>query len=150
MKCVTCKYDGPMTPTTESHETRLGDRVVRGEVPAAACPSCGEVYVEGAALEQLELEIADAIVRAGIVDGATFRFLRHALGLQAKELAPLLGTTPETISRWETGVRDVDHAAWLALALLAADRRDGRTRARTIVDAAAHEPGALPAIVKVA
>src|SRR5262245_8374410 len=98
MRCVSCGYEGKMQAKTERHEVKVGDQGVKGLVPASACPTCNEVYIEGKDLDRLELEVADAVIRAGIVDGATFRFLRHALGMQAKELAPLLGTTPETIS----------------------------------------------------
>lgn len=149
MRCVSCDYEGQMEATTEAHEVTVGDRTICGDVPAAKCPRCGEVYVEGSDLERFELEVAEAIVRAGVVSGATFRFLRHRLGMQAKDLAALLDTTPETISRWEKGQRDVDRAAWLTLAMLVADRKDGRNRARPIVDAAAH-PGTLPDVIRVA
>jgi DNA-binding transcriptional regulator YiaG len=150
MKCVSCEDDGPMVATSEAHEVRIGDRVIQGVVPGIKCPKCGEIYVEGASIERLQLEVADAVIRAGLVDGATFRYLRHALGLQAKDLAPLLGTTPETLSRWENGARDVDRAAWLTVALMVADQRDGRDRARDIVKACAGQPGKLPAMIKVA
>lgn len=149
MRCVSCDYEGKMSAAVEPHEVNVGDRVVKGEVPASKCPRCGEIYIEGRDLERFEFEVAEAIVKAGVVSGAMFRFLRHRLGMQSKDVAVLLDTTPETITRWERGQRDVDRAAWLALAMLFADRKDGRNRARPIVDAAAH-PTPLPSVVKVA
>ncbi len=149
MKCAQCGNKDLKASTVE-HEVRIGDRVVRGMVPTMKCPKCGDTLTEGTDLERMEAEVAEAVIGAGIVDGGTFRFLRHQLGMQAKDLAPLLGTSPETISRWEKGVRDVDRPAWLALAMLVADKRDGRSRVRDIVNAAAGKPGKLPKTVKVA
>jgi transcriptional regulator with XRE-family HTH domain len=42
----------------------------------------------------------------GIRDSAVFKNLRKALGLEATELADLLGVTAKTISRWKTGHRE--------------------------------------------
>ncbi len=149
MKCAQCGGK-EMRAATMDHEVRIGDRVVRGAVPTMKCPKCGDTLTAGPDLERMELEVAEQVIAAGIVDGDTFRFLRHQLGMQAKALAPLLGTTAETISRWEKGVRDVDRPSWLALAMLVTDQRDGRNRLRAIVDAAAGKPGKFPKTVKVA
>jgi hypothetical protein len=62
--------------------------------------------------------------------------MRKAIGLPAKEAAALLSTTPETVSRWETGDRPVDRNAWTTLSALVLDELDGkhvmRDRLRTL------------------
>ena len=44
--------------------------------------------------------------------------MRKSVPLSAVELASLLRVAPETISRWETGERAVDRAAWLVVRAL--------------------------------
>jgi hypothetical protein len=52
--------------------------------------------------------------------------MRKAIGLPAREVAHLLSTTPETVSRWEKGARAVDTCAWTTLASLVLDELEGR------------------------
>ena len=149
MKCVQCGHDG-LKETTKVHEIHIGDAVVRGTVPAETCPKCKEVYVTGDALERLELQVAASVVRSGVVNGATFRFMRKALGLQAKDMLEVIGTPPETVSRWETGARDVDRFAWITLAMMVIDTTKERAPSTREVVRATLAPSSLPRSVKVA
>lgn len=76
----------------------------------------GEIVVHSDDLKRAELAIAARLAREGPVNGESFRFMRGAMGLTAKALGAELDVALETISRWETGTRGVDHAAWIALA----------------------------------
>jgi transcriptional regulator with XRE-family HTH domain len=53
--------------------------------------------------------------------------MRKALGLRAADLAGLLGVAAETVSRWETGQRDVDRGALALVGGLVVDRLEGST-----------------------
>jgi YgiT-type zinc finger domain-containing protein len=149
MKCVQCGHNG-LRGTTTTHEVHIGDAVVQGTVPAEACPKCKEVYVSGDALERLELQVAEQVARSGVVSGATFRFMRKALGLQAKEMLEVIGTPPETVSRWETGARDVDRFAWITLATMVIDKAEERAPSTRDVVRATLTPSTLPRTAKVA
>jgi DNA-binding transcriptional regulator YiaG len=70
-----------------------------------------------------ELAIATALALEGPVHGEAFKFMRKAMGMPATELGELLGVAAETISRWETGAREVDRGAWLALGSLVLERK---------------------------
>jgi YgiT-type zinc finger domain-containing protein len=150
MKCVTCGHNG-LKETTTTHDIRIGDHVVRGTVPAETCPKCKEVYVAGDALERLELQVAADVAHSGNVTGASFRFMRKVLGLQAKELGELIGTPAETISRWETGAggRGPDRFAWVTLATMVLDRAEERSPLTRDVLRAVQTPKPFPKVVKV-
>ena len=103
-----------------------------GTLPATICRKCSESYVDASALERFELVIADALAKLGHCTPAAFTFMRKTLGLSGIALAELLGTTPETISRWEHGARGLDRGAFALVAGIVAERIEGRddTRAR--------------------
>ncbi|MFN2442764.1 MAG: DUF2283 domain-containing protein [Thermoanaerobaculia bacterium] len=52
-----------------------------------------------------------------IADGADLRLRRESLGMTQAELASALGTTANTIARWERGELRVEHPRMLALAI---------------------------------
>ncbi|MCL2779432.1 MAG: type II toxin-antitoxin system MqsA family antitoxin [Polyangiaceae bacterium] len=147
----TCTNCGSKTlkTTTEDHEIRIGQKSIRGVIDAIACERCGEVYFPADAIERLERDVATTLVRTGNVDGDAFRFVRHVIGMQAKDLAALLGVAAETVSRWEQGQRDVDRLAWLALAGLLHDRVSGADETRRTLEAVQH-PTPMPNRVKIA
>ncbi|MCL2726209.1 MAG: type II toxin-antitoxin system MqsA family antitoxin [Polyangiaceae bacterium] len=147
----TCTNCGSKTlkTTTEEHEIRVGEKNIRGVIDAIACTQCGEVYFPADAMDRLELDVAKALVRTGNVDGAAFRFVRHVVGMQAKDLASLLGVAAETVSRWEQGQRDVDRLAWLALAGLLHDMVSGADETRRTLEAIQH-PMPMPNHVRIA
>lgn len=103
-----------------------------GTLTASVCRKCGEPYFDNTVLERFELTIANELARMGRCTPAAFTFMRKALGLSGIALAELLGTTPETISRWENGARTLDGSAFVLVAGIVAERIDGRedTRAR--------------------
>ena len=149
MECLSCSSE-ETTPTSVAHDVRIGDRLVAGRVPAEKCTGCGEVFIGADDLDLFELEVAETILRVGVVDGGTFRFLRQTMHLTAKQLAPMLAVTAEKIAGWEKAVLPVERSAWLALALMVADKKDGRARAKAIVDAAARPGGELPDTITMA
>ena len=149
MKCVQCGHDG-LKATTTALEVRIGDHLVRGSVPAEACPKCKEVYVDGRVHERFELRVASDVARSGNMSGESFRFMRKSLGFHAKALGELIDTPPETISRWETGSRPVDRFAWITLATMVIDQAEARTPATRDVLRAVAKPKPFPKVVKVA
>lgn len=73
--------------------------------------SCGEEAAEIPCLDDLLDKIAKRIVAsAQFLSGAEVRFLRKRLGLQANELAEILGVSRVTVSRWENDKVKIDKA----------------------------------------
>jgi DNA-binding transcriptional regulator YiaG len=146
MKCPTCdvKTERRAAPV----QRPVGDHLFVGEVDASACPKCSEVFYEGDSLRRFEVAVALTLAERGMVSGRAFQFMRRALGMRAVDLAELLDVAPETISRWEAGARDVDRAAWTALAGLVVDRAEGRDRVISILRALG-EPRKQPKNIRV-
>lgn len=114
--------------------TNCGERVKRGmvnktmtlegvtvsaDIPSWTCPKCSEVYYAGATAANFELVAAAMFGSLGIATGPVFRYMRKALGMRAADLAGMLGTTPETISRWENNKHEVDRPTMVLLTSLA-------------------------------
>ncbi len=130
-KCVECGFRGGLGRTTVRHVLECGDRTFAATIPAFKCSKCGETYTEAVDHARAQLEAARRLADAGEVNGAGFRFMRHALGMRALQLAQLLGVAAETVSRWETGGRDVDKLAWATIGALVTDRLGERTTTET-------------------
>jgi DNA-binding XRE family transcriptional regulator len=77
-------------------------------------------------LARLERDAARWIIEHGAVSSEAIRFLRKRAKLTAAQLAELLDTTPETISRWENGNADFVRGTWNTVAALALDAMNGR------------------------
>ena len=133
-RCPVCKQ-GSLRDASFEHTLELADVEFVGTVDGTECDVCGESFVSPDELQRFELLVADAVARKGLISGETFRFLRKALGLRATDLALRLGVTPETISRWEQGHRDVSRAAFAVLGNLVADARTGSEETRRRLDA---------------
>ena len=93
----------------------------------------------------MERAVAADLAAHGPVSGESFRYMRKVVGLTGGELAWLIGVAFETVSKWETGVREVDRAAWLVMSFLAADRAKGRSVARRRLEELATD-GRLPKV----
>src|SRR6185312_9828764 len=147
-KCASCA--GLLTASRKRHVQQVAGREFVVTVAAATCRSCGSLFLENAALQRADLEIACELARHGPPLGEAFRFQRKTLGMRAVDLAGLLAVTPETISRWENDQRVVDQAAWLTLGslVLEAAARKPETLER-LRELRAHDPAARSVVIDV-
>jgi len=84
-----------------------------------------DIGFDSDAVIEMEHAMAHWLIANGAVSKETFRFLRFTAKLKSKELAELLGTSPETITRWEKGQHPLPPAEWHIVASLALDRLRG-------------------------
>ena len=125
-QCIQCGHK-KLRPDQTEDTVIVADRTFSRIVPVLRCENCGEIYFDGTELQSIELEAAGFIAREGPSNGATFRFMRKAIGLRAIDLAELLDVASETLSRWENAQRPVDRASWITLSDMVLDRIEGRT-----------------------
>jgi YgiT-type zinc finger domain-containing protein len=128
-KCFECGSAG-LRKGTEHHTEKIGGQTFVAELPAVVCPKCSEALVSHETLGAFEHAVARHLAEHGPANGDTFRYMRKAVGIAAKDVAELLATTPETVSRWENGARDVDLWAWTTLGSIVLDELEGRTATR--------------------
>jgi putative zinc finger/helix-turn-helix YgiT family protein len=124
-QCTECRRALVKTKVTERR--KVAGQTFTADLVAERCEGCEETYVDGAGLEAFELAIARALATSGASSGEAFRFMRKVLAYTAAELGDLLGVASETISRWETGQRDVDRGALVAVGSLVLDQIEGKT-----------------------
>ena len=146
MKCAACE-SGTVERRSEDHVIRFDGRRFIGRVTADVCRACGESLVTLGELARVELEAARTLGDAGLISSKSFRFMRHALGLTARELALDFSVAPETISRWENEERPLDRLAWVTLAAMVRDRLEGRERTRDQLSAM-REPARLARAIR--
>lgn len=97
--------------------TRVGEHAVLDRsVRRPVCTKCGEYTIPAETLETLELRAAVcAFEKADKVTGGMLRFARKALDMTQGEFAERIGTSPESVSRWEREERPME--PWVALAV---------------------------------
>ena len=123
-KCPTCGR--ARRAKSVDYQFNVGPALFSGDVPALVCSNCDEELTDGAAMVQRELDAA--VVLTGYKpSGDAVRFFRSVLNLKAKDFADLVGVAPETVSRWENGVREIDLAAWAHLCSMVLDCAAGVT-----------------------
>ena len=77
------------------------------EVDALKDPKDGEIYLNGAVLEELDRIKARHM---GILLPSEIHELRTRLGMTQKEMGDLLGVAEKSYSRWETGRERLSHS----------------------------------------
>jgi DNA-binding transcriptional regulator YiaG len=119
-----CAHCGNRTfrPASAPEVIRVGELEFRAEVPVVECRGCGARFADGDARERAAQRTALWLAEQGARTKEAFRFMRKAIGMRAAELAELVGVGPETVSRWETGKRDISHCALALLGQLVIDR----------------------------
>jgi hypothetical protein len=117
MKCHECNGESFERRAVEL-TTQVGEHVVTDRsVSRPVCLQCGAFTLPANLLEKVELRAAlVAFTDAPRVTGAILRFARKALSLTQAELAARLGTTFESVSRWEREERAME--PWVPVAVL--------------------------------
>lgn len=147
MKCTTCK--GAIRPAVVELKVKAAGHTFVADVAAGKCASCGEVFYPSALLDMVDLIIAATLVRSGERSGEVMRFVRKAIGMPAKELAELMGMSPEHVSRLETGKSPVSGNIMVLLGSMAIDMVNGKSSTREALEAM-REPKKLPKKVAIA
>ena len=145
MKCYHCGQHMVNAKTQES--VTVDGHKFQGTVRAKQCKGCGELLLDGPSLVEFERHIAAHLAESGARSGEAVRYMRKTLGLRAVDLAELIDVASETISRWETGVREPDRSALALLGALVTDAANGR---HDTIDRlrALRKPRKLPKVVK--
>ena len=147
MKCVSCgKTD--LIRGAVSHAVTVAGVEFATELPGQRCPACKYSTVNGPAAARFELLVANELFTRGLRGGASFRFMRKALGMKAIDIAQALNVAPETISRWENDQREVDWPEFMVLGFLVDDKLASRTttlsRLRALADPARPDRVVIP------
>jgi DNA-binding transcriptional regulator YiaG len=142
--CIMCGSKSRPQQGTFTHRICVGSICFDGELNSKVCSSCGEHIVDGAMVKKFELMVAQLLADNGQRTPEAFRFMRKVLGLRAVDLAPLIGVGPETISRYETGAREIDPIRFGVLATLVADSLAGRQDALMRFKAAQQPVKSMP------
>jgi len=112
MKCAECGGELKTTATTHRYaESGLPNVILHG-VEVRKCAACGAEEVAIPNISGLHRCIAHLLAtRPSAMTPAELRFLRQFLGHSSQDFAKMLGRTPETYSRWETGDRKISPLA---------------------------------------
>ena len=114
MKCINC--GSSMTTKRENVPYTALPGVVLQDVNVSRCPKCGETEVAITAIDELNKVLAEAVISAkGRLNGAEIRFLRTYLGYSGADFAKAIGSSPATVSRWESDTQPIGHHADLLL-----------------------------------
>lgn len=109
MKCEYCQ--GMMERRNVLVPTRIGELTVENQsVVAEVCTECGAFELTATQSRKVSMQaVLVAFREAKSVTGAMVRSARKHLGFTQVEFAEVLQTTPESISRWERGEREIPH-----------------------------------------
>jgi putative zinc finger/helix-turn-helix YgiT family protein len=119
MKCDLC--GAQMKSGRENYRyTACGlDSVTLMNVEVRRCPECGEYEVDIPRLDELHRLIAQEVAsKKARLTPQEIRLLRKYLGFSGVDFAATLDVTPETVSRWETGKKQMSPVAERALRLM--------------------------------
>jgi putative zinc finger/helix-turn-helix YgiT family protein len=102
MTCIAC--GGAMKTTRENvkYDASGLPGVTLMNVEVRRCPACGETEYVIPDIEGLHRSLAYAIIRKpALLAPVEIRFLRKFLGWSGADFAKYMGTTVESVSRWE-------------------------------------------------
>lgn len=123
MTCLECGSTMRTRRELVPFEKPIGLPGVRLSTLVARCPKCGAYEVIVPNLEGLHLAITRALVRKEArLAGPEIRFLRKVLGWSGSDFAEHMGTSAETVSRWETGATPIGPQADRLLRLMVLTR----------------------------
>lgn len=122
MTCRTCRK-AEMTTARENYRYDMSGlpNVTLANVEISRCPKCGDYSVAIPRMEELHRVMASAVIRKpAALTPAEIKFLRKFIGWSGVDFAKHMGTTPESVSRWESGKLAMSAAADRLLRLMVA------------------------------
>ncbi len=131
IRCSVCGK-GTLRPEVITHDVGhlLGlPSVVVDNLRSLVCSECGEITVEGGALDQVSLLLAARILEQAALAPAEIRYLRRLLGYTQEQLAENLEITRATVNRWEAGDKPVTGLSAYAVRSHAFFKLRGRSQA---------------------
>ncbi len=107
--CSFCGGDIKVIKDKPYHYDECGLDVTLCGVTQYECTECEETYVSLPNIQQLHRIIGAHICEKGkaLLQPEEIRFLRKDLHMRAKQMARVLGTTPQALSRWENGRKPI-------------------------------------------
>ena len=120
MKCPNCGTPG-FAGKRQSYQYRESglDGVTLLNVEVRRCAPCGEEEVVIPGIDELHRTIAHLLSRKpGRLLGKEIRFLRSYLGRSSKDFAAIIGSAPESLSRWEHDKAEMPRSAEQLLRVL--------------------------------
>ena len=138
-----------MTVTRENYKYDISGlpNVTLVGIEVGRCAACGEYDVTIPRMAELHRLLAASIIRkSSRLTGQEIAYLRKHFGLTSAELAARLGTTRETISRWENRAAVIGATADRLIRLLVAigETRTDFDPAR--LDRIADQPRPMPSL----
>ena len=104
MTCIECGTAMKTTRENVKYDAVGLRGVTLQHIEVRRCPSCGEVEYVIPDIEGLHRALAAAVVlKSTPLSPAEIRFLRTFLGWSGADFARRMGTTAESVSRWEHG-----------------------------------------------
>ncbi len=104
MKCLLCNAQMKTKRENFRYDACGLPNVTLKNVEVSRCPKCGEYEVAIPQIEDLHKAIAQALIKKpSRLHAAEVRYLRKYLGWSGADFAAHMGTTRETVSRWENG-----------------------------------------------
>jgi putative zinc finger/helix-turn-helix YgiT family protein len=123
MKCLSCGAGMKTTRENVRYDSSGLPNVTLRNVEVSRCPRCGEEEIAIPRIEDLHRAIAEALIaKPSRLDAAEVRYLRKYLGWSGADFAAHMGTTRETVSRWEHGTAQVGPQADRLLRLMVATK----------------------------
>jgi putative zinc finger/helix-turn-helix YgiT family protein len=140
MNCFECA--GKMTSKRENVKYRaIGVPVTLVHVEVRRCQTCGEHEVVIPNVEGLHRALANAVIRKrSRLTPQEIVFLRKYLGWSGADFARRMGTTPETVSRWENDKAAMGVVADRFLRLLVAHEKPVEDYGAQVLEAVAMTP----------
>lgn len=123
MTCTAC--GGQLKSRREDYRYDLSGLpgITLVDVEVRRCGRCGDYEVAIPRIDALHRAIAQAVIRKPArLAGAEIRYLRKWLGWSGVDFAAHMGTTPETVSRWERGSQPIGPTADRLLRLMVTTR----------------------------
>ncbi|MCP9861403.1 type II TA system antitoxin MqsA family protein [Cyanobium sp. Cruz-8H5] len=101
--CLMCEQERPFRRELRREEYEVRGEKIALDVPRLVCTTCGEGNLDEAFGDVTQKLYAEYRRRHGLLSPEQIRALREGYGLSQEAFAKLLGTSPATLARYESG-----------------------------------------------